>query len=110
MPSTERMAPTASMPRGARVRHVADDPDAGQDDGDDHRLEQERDPPRQVRGDEPAEQRAHRSSDRGRRTDQGVDLLLGRTLEVAVDERLHRRQQERGTQPAADRPEDDDRA
>ena len=37
------------------------------------------------------------------------DLLLGRAFEVAVDERLHRGQQQRRAEPADDRPEDDDR-
>ena len=58
-------------------------------------LEREADPPRQIGRDEPAEQRPDRGGDRGRRTDQRVRLLAGRALEVAVDERLHRGQQER---------------
>ena len=71
------------------VRHVAHLLDAGQHDGDDHRLEQEADAPRQVGGDEPAEQRSDGGGDRGRGPDQGVDLLLRGAFEVAVDERLH---------------------
>ena len=41
--------------------------------------------------------------------DQRVDLLLRRALEVAVDQRLHRGQQQRRAEAADDRPEDDDR-
>ena len=67
------------------------------------------DPPRQVGGDEPADQRPDRGGDRGRRADQGVHLPLGVALEVAVDQRLHRRQQQRGAEAADDRPEDHDR-
>ena len=57
----------------------------------------------------PSEQRPDRGGDRGRRADQRVRLLLRRALEVAVDQRLHRGQQERRAEPADDRPEDDDR-
>ena len=56
-----------------------------------------------------AEQRPDRGGDRRRGADQRVDLLLRRALEVAVDQRLHRRQQQRRAEPADDRPEDDDR-
>ena len=79
-----------------------------QHDGDDHDLEGEADAPRQVGGDEPAEQRADRGGDRGRGSDQRVGLLPGRPFEVPVDERLHRGQQQRRAEPADDRPEDDD--
>ena len=41
--------------------------------------------------------------------DQRVRLLAGRALEVAVDERLHRREQQRRAEAADDRPEDHDR-
>jgi hypothetical protein len=41
--------------------------------------------------------------------DQRIGLYLCRSLEVAMDERLHGRQQERGAEAADDRPEDDDR-
>ena len=50
-----------------------------------------------------------RGGDRRRGADQGVGLLLRRSLEVAVDQRLHRGQQQRRAEPADDRPEDDDR-
>ena len=80
-----------------------------QHDRDDDVLEQEPDAPRQVGGDEAAEQRSDRGGDRGRGTDQGVGLLLRRAFEVAVDQRLHRGQQERRAEPADHRPEDDDR-
>jgi hypothetical protein len=66
-------------------------------------------PPRQVGGDEASEQRPDRRGDRGGRSDQRVGLLLSLALEVAVDERLHRGQQQRRAQPTDDRPEDDDR-
>ena len=93
----------------AGVWHVPDQPDPEQDDADDDELEGEPDAPRQEGGDEPAEERPDGRGDRGRGADERVDPLLGRALEVAVDERLHRRQQERGAQAAEDRPEDDDR-
>ena len=70
---------------------------------------QEADPPREERRDEAAEQRPDRGRDRRGRADQRVDPLLGGALEVAVDERLHRGQQQRGAEAADDRPEDDDR-
>jgi len=49
------------------------------------------DAPGQERGDEPAEQRTHGGGNGGGSADHGVDLLLRRALEVAVDQRLHRR-------------------
>ena len=91
------------------VGHVADATDTRQHDPDDHDLEREADAPRQEGRDEPAEQGPHRGRDRRRCTDQGVDPLLGRPFEVAVDEGLHRGQQQRGTEPADHGPEDDDR-
>ena len=91
------------------VRDVLEESDLRQHDRDHDDLEQEADPPRQVGGDEPAEQRPDRRGDRGRRTDQRVGLLLRGAFEVAVDERLHRGQQQRGAEAADDRPEDDDR-
>ena len=91
------------------VRHVADEPAAEQDDRDDHDLEAERHAVRQERRDEAADERSDRRRDRRRGADQGVGRLLGRALEVAVDERLHGRQQERRAEPADDRPEDEDR-
>ena len=93
---------------GPGVRHVLDEPDLAQDDGDDDDLEGEADPPGQVRRDEPAEQRADRGGDGGRGADQRVGLLLRRAGEVAVDQRLHGRQQQGRAQPTDDRPEDDD--
>ena len=58
---------------------------------------------------EAAEERPDRGGDRRRGADERVGLLLRRALEVAVDERLHRREEQRGAEPADDRPEDDDR-
>ena len=55
------------------------------------------------RRDEATKQRPYSGGDRGRGADERVDPLLGRTLEVTVDQRLHR-QQERRAQPAEDRP------
>ncbi len=92
----------------SRVGHVADQPDVGEYDGNDHDLEEEPDPPRQVRGDETSEQWPHRCGDGRRRPDQGVGLLALRSLEVPVDEGLHRGQQQRCPQASEDRPEDDD--
>jgi hypothetical protein len=83
--------------------------DARQHDRNDHDFKAERDPPRQVSGDEPAEQRAHRSSDRSRSPNHGVHPLLRGALEVAVDQRLHGGQQQRRAEPTHDGPEDDDR-
>ena len=42
--------------------------------------------------------------------DQGVYLALGRASEVAVDECLHPRQEQRCAEATDDRPEDDDRS
>ena len=109
MPTTDRTAPTASTCRspvyGASRTSLM--PDSTIDD--DHVLEQERDSPRQVGGDESAEQRSDRRRDRRRRPDQRVRLLLRRAFEVAVDERLHGGKQQRRAEAADDRPEDDDR-
>ena len=93
----------------ARVRDVLHEPDLRQHDRDYDDLEQEADAPGQVGGDEASEKRPDRGGDRGRRSDECVRLLLGRSLEVAMDERLHGRQQERGAEATDDRPEDDDR-
>ena len=94
---------------GARVRDVVDEPAAGEHDRDDHDLAEERDAPGEVRRDEAAEQRPDGGGDRGRGADERVGPPLHRALEVPVDQRLHRREQERRAEPADDRPEDDDR-
>ena len=91
------------------VRHVPDAAASQQHDRDDERLDQEPDAPRQERRDEASDQRPDRSGDRPRRTDQREDLRARLSFEVAVDQRLHRREIERGAEPAEDRPEDDDR-
>ena len=109
MPKTDRTAPTRSMPRSPVYGHVPDPADPGQDDRDDDQLEREADAPRQEGRDEPAEQRADGGRDGGRGADERVDPLLVGALEVAVDERLHRGEQERRAEAAEDRPEDDDR-
>ena len=91
------------------VWDILEEPDLGQHHRDHDGLQQEADAPGQVGRDEAAQQRPDRGGDRRRRTDQRVGLLLRRSLEVAVDERLHRGQQQRGAEPADDRPENDDR-
>ena len=58
----------------------------------------------------PPSERPDGGGDGGGGADQRVDPLLGGALEVAVDERLHRGQQQRRAESAADGPEDDDRA
>ncbi len=93
----------------ARVRNVANQLDSRQHDHDHEILEQEHDAPGQVRGQESAEQRSDCRGDRSCRTDERVGLLLILSLEVAVDQGLHRGQQQRGAKPTDDRPEDDDR-
>ena len=93
----------------ARVRHVADLPAPQQDDDDDQGLERESRAPRDGGREEAADERPDRGGDGARRPDQRVDLRPLLPLEVAVDQRLHRRQVERGAEPAEDRPEDDDR-
>ncbi len=91
------------------VRDVLHHLDPGEHDRDDDDLQQEADAPRQVGGDEPAEERPDGGGDRGGGADEGVGLRLRLPGEVAVDQRLHGRQQQRGADPAEDRPEDDDR-
>ena len=76
---------------------------------DDERLDQKPDAPRQEGRDEASDQGTDRSRDRSRRTDQREDLRASLSFEVAVDQRLHRREIEGCAQPAEDRPEDDDR-
>jgi len=56
----------------------------------------------------PPKQRADRRGDRGRGPDQGVGLLLSRSLEIAVDQGLHGGQQQRRPKPTHHCPEDDD--
>ena len=105
----EKRVPTErSMKRGP-CRTVACAPSAREDDGDDDELQEEADAPRQERRDEPADQRPDGRGDGRRGANERVDTLLFGALEVAVDERLHRRQQQRSAEAAEDRPEDDDR-
>ena len=93
----------------ARVRRVLHEPDPREHDQDHEVLAQERDPPGEVRRDEPSDERPDRGGDRSGGADQRVGLLLHRAGEVAVDQRLHGRKQERRPEAADDRPEDDDR-
>ncbi len=109
MPRTERTAPTASTSRDPVYGTSLTRPTPDSTTAMITSLEQEPDPPREVGGDEAAEQRADRRGDRGRGTDQRVDLLLRLALEVPVDQGLHRRQQQRRAEPADQGPEDDDR-
>ncbi len=93
----------------ARVRRVLHELDPREHDQDHEVLAQERDAPGEVGRDEPSDERPDRGSDRGGGADQRVGLLLHRAGEVAVDQRLHGREQERRAEAADDRPEDDDR-
>ena len=93
----------------ACVGHIADQPAPGQDDRDDHRFEQEPDAPRQHGCDEATDQGSDCGGDRTRGPDQGEDLRPHLAFEVAVDQRLHRGEIERGAKPPDDGPEDDDR-
>ena len=104
----EDRADDVHLPR-AGVRDVVDEPHSEQDDPDDHELAKEADPPGEIGGDQAAEQGADGGGDRGRGADERVGLALHRSLEVAVNERLHRGQEERGSETADDRPADDDR-
>ena len=78
----------------ARVGHVLDEPQVHQHDRDHGRLQREPDAPRQRGGQEAAEQRPDGGGDRRRRADESVDALLVGPLEVAVDQGLHRRQEQ----------------
>ena len=109
MPRTESDGPDDVDAPVAGVGHLADQPAAEQDPGDDDRLEHEADAPRQERGQGAADERPDRCRDRARGADQRVHLGLHLALEVAVDQRLHRGQIERGAEAADDGPEDDDR-
>ena len=64
---------------------------------------------REQGGEKAADQGSDCGADGGRCTGQGVDLDLGLALEVAVDQRLHRRKLEGGTKATDHCPEDDDR-
>jgi hypothetical protein len=99
----ERRADRVDLPR-SRVRDVLDGPDAQQDDHHDHVFRQEADAPRQVGGEDAAEERADDGGGRGRRADRGLRLALRGSLEVPADERLHRGQQQRGAEPPDHRP------
>ena len=99
MPSTrEDRADHVDLPR-PRVGHVVDEPDLGQHDRDHDDLEAEPDTPRQVRRHEAPEQRPDRGSDRGSGPDQRVCPRPSRSLEVPVDQGLHRGQQQRRPSP-----------
>ena len=109
IPTTERPCADDVDAPLARVRNVAHEFDVDEHDQNDDVFEQERDAPRQVGRDEAADQWPDRRRDSGSRADERVRLLLRGAFEVAVDERLHGREQERRTEAADDGPEDDDR-
>ena len=109
MPTIDSSDPNEVQRPGPHERHVVNELDAGQHHRDDDGLEHKGDAPGQERGDEPAEQGPDGRGDRSRGADQGIDPLLRRPLEIAVDEGLHGGQQERRAEPADHRPEDDDR-
>ena len=56
------------------------------------KFQQEANAPGEKSGDEPAEHRPDRHGDSCRRTHLGISLSALRTIEVAVNERLHGRQ------------------
>ena len=93
----------------AGVRDVANAFDVQQHGRDDDDLEEEPHPPRQVRGDEAAEQRSDGGGDRRGGADLRVDPPLSGPFEVAVDQGLHGGEQQRGSEPTDDGPEEDDR-
>src|SRR5207253_9612288 len=93
----------------ARVRHVPDPPRTREDGEDDQALDEKSRPPREDGRDEASQQRPDRGGDRARRADQRKDPRALLADEVAVDQRLHRREVERGAEAADDGPEDDDR-
>ena len=85
-----------------------DQVDPEEHDRDHDGLEGEPDPPGEVRRQEPAEEGTDRRRDGRRRPDQRVDAHLLLALEVAVDERLHGRHEQRRTEATQHGPEDDD--
>ena len=70
---------------------------------------EESDAPRQQGCHEATDQRPDRGSDRTGCADQREHTCSGLSLEVAVNQRLHRRQVQRGAQSTDDGPEHDDR-
>ena len=104
----EDRADHVDLPRPG-VGDVVDELDLGQHDRDDDDLEHEADPPRQVRGDEAAEQRPDRGGDRRRRPDQRVRLLAGRASKFPWISDCIAGSSSDAPEPADDRPEDDDR-
>ena len=109
IPRTDSTAPTPSMLPRTGVGHVADQPHADEHDRD--ITASSRNPTGQDKNVviTATEQWPDRGGDRRRGADQGVDLRPGGALEVAVDERLHGRQQQRRPEPADHCPEHDDR-
>src|SRR5207237_5073386 len=86
-----------------------DAPRTREDGEDDQALDEKSRPPREDGRDEASQQRPDRGGDRARRADQRKDPRALLADEVAVDQRLHRREVERGAETADDGPEDDDR-
>ena len=75
-----------------------------QDQGHQQHLAGEDDPPRVLRGRPAAQDRTHRDPRPGDPADHGVRHLARGALEVAGDQRHHRRQDQRCTEPFQDRP------
>ena len=90
------------------VGNVLDQANLGEHHQNDQCLEPEPHPPGQVRREKTPQERTDGGCDRRRGSDQCIRPLLGAPSEVAVDEGLHRRQQQGCTQSADDGPEDDD--
>ena len=108
-PQTRQHGPHDVDASVAGVGHLTDQPAAQQHAGDDGRLEHESDTPREQRGQEASDEWADRRGDGAGGPDQRIDLRPHLPLEVAVDERLHRREIERSAEAPDHRPEDDDR-
>jgi hypothetical protein len=98
----ERRADRVDLPR-SRVRDVLDEPDAQEDDHDDHVFRQEADAPRQVGGEDAAEEGRRRRRSRPPRRP-GPAPCAARVPRSSLDERLHRGQQQRGAELPDHRP------
>ena len=108
IPRTDSTDPSDVNASVAGIGHLTDQPAAKQHAGDDDRLEHKSDTPRKQRGQESSDEGTDRRGDGTRGADHRKDLRLHLPLEVAVDERLHRREIERSTEAPDHRPEDDD--
>ena len=104
-PAADSTVPTTSSfgagPVLHRVGHLRGH---HQDQGHQQHLAGEDDPPRVLRGRPAAQDRPHGDPCPGDPADHGVRHLARGALEVARDQRHHRRQDQRGTEPFQDRP------